>query len=230
MRETFRLIKMKIEIESNIIRCLLKDVYFINGTAYAGKSTMVKLLSEKYNGICCGENYHDALMDAIDPVHQPNLSYFDTMSDWHEFISRTPEEYDAWSTGVSREAAELEIAMLLQLAVRGQKIFVDTNIPVPILKEISDFHHVAILLSPQSMSVDRFFDREDPEKQFLLRKIQEAPDPAAAMENFRNCIAKVNSPEHYREFAESGLYTYIRTEESTLESALQQIEKHFELI
>ena len=25
------------------------NVYFINGTAYAGKSTMVKLLAEKYN-------------------------------------------------------------------------------------------------------------------------------------------------------------------------------------
>ena len=29
------------------------NVYFINGTAYAGKSTMVKMLAEKYNGIAC---------------------------------------------------------------------------------------------------------------------------------------------------------------------------------
>lgn len=27
-----------------------ENVYFINGTAYAGKSTMVKLLAEKYDG------------------------------------------------------------------------------------------------------------------------------------------------------------------------------------
>ena len=27
-----------------------KNVYFFNGTAYAGKSTMVKLLAEKYDG------------------------------------------------------------------------------------------------------------------------------------------------------------------------------------
>lgn len=32
-----------------------KNVYFINGTAYAGKSTMVKMLAEKYNGIACEE-------------------------------------------------------------------------------------------------------------------------------------------------------------------------------
>lgn len=221
---------MKIEIESNIIRHILKNVYFINGTAYAGKSTMVKLLSEKYDGICCGENYHEALMDSIDPVHQPNLSYFETMSGWQEFIGRTPEEYDAWINGVSREAAELEIAILLQLAAENRKVFVDTNIPLPILREIAGYHNIAILLSPQSMSVDRFFDRKDPEKQFLYQKIQEAPDPAAAMENYRRCIAKVNSPEHYREFAESGFFTYVRREDSTLEDALEKLEKHFRLI
>lgn len=221
---------MKIQIESNILRYLLKNVYFINGTAYAGKSTMVKLLSEKHNGICCGENYHDALMAAIDPEHQPNLSYFETMSGWQEFIGRSPAEYEAWITGVSREAADLELALLLQLAVQGKKIFVDTNIPLPMLREISGYHNVAIMLSPQSMSVDRFFDRSDPEKQFLFQKIQEAADPAAAMENFRNCIARINSPEHYREFAESGFFTYVRTEDSTVEDALKKIEKHFGLL
>lgn len=78
---------MKIELESNILRHLFRNVYFINGTAYAGKSTMVKLLAQNHDGICCGENYHDVLMGAIDSVHQPNLSYFDTMSGWQEFIS-----------------------------------------------------------------------------------------------------------------------------------------------
>lgn len=220
---------MKIEIESNIIRHLLKNVYFINGTAYAGKSTMVKLLAEKHGGICCRENYHDALMEAIDPVHQPNLSYFQTMSGWQEFISRTPEEYDAWIRGVSREAADMEIAILLGLSRTNKKIFVDTNIPLPILREIAGYHNVAIMLSDQSMSVDRFFDREDAEKQFLYQKILEAPDPEAAMANFRNCLAKINGPEHYREFAESGFFTYVRREDSTIADALAQLENHFEL-
>lgn len=220
---------MKIEIESNIIRHMLKNVYFINGTAYAGKSTMVKLLAEKYDGICCGENYHDALRAVVDPAHQPNLSYFQTMSGWQEFISRTPKAYDAWIQGSSRESAEMEIAILLSLSRENRKIFVDTNIPAPILREIAPYHHVAIMLSDQSMSVNRFFDREDPEKQFLLQKIQEAPDPAAAMENFRNCIAEINSPEHYREFAESGFFTYVRTENSTIPEALAKLEEHFEL-
>lgn len=218
------------KIENNILRSLLRNVYFINGTAYAGKSTMVRLLAEKYDGICCGENYHDALMGAIDRIHQPNLSYFQTMTSCQEFISRTPEEYDAWITGCSREAAELEVIQLLRLSASGKRIFVDTNISPENLKEISNYNHVAIMLSPQWMSVDRFFDRPDAEKQFLYQKLLEAPEPERAMANFRACLERINSQEHYREFASSGFFTHVRTAESSIAETLECLEKHFLLI
>jgi len=218
------------KIENNILKSLFQNVYFLNGTAYAGKSTMVKLLAEKYDGICCGENYHDALMHTIDRLHQPNLSYFDTMSSWQEFVTRTPEQYDAWITGCAREAAQLEIIQLIRLCASGKKIFVDTNICVDILKEISDYHHVAILLSPQWMSVERFFHRPDADKQFLYQKLMECPDPKAALANYRKCLEKINSLEHYREFAQSGFFTHLRTEERTIEETLSKLEKHFLLI
>ena len=221
---------MKLQIESNLIKALLRNVYFLNGTAYAGKSTMVKLLAEKYDGICCGENYHDEFMDILDPVHQPNLSYFETMSGWQEFVTRTPEEYDAWITGSSREAAQLELIKLIRLSETGKKIFVDTNISVDILREISDYHHVAIMLSPQWMSVDRFFDRPDPEKQFLYQKLMECPDPVAALRNYRKCLEKINSPQRYRDFAESGFFTVLRKEDSTIEGTFKQLEEHFQLL
>ncbi|WP_312103079.1 hypothetical protein [Lachnoclostridium sp.] len=222
-----RCVLVKLQLESNVIRHLLKNMYFINGTAYAGKSTMVRLLSEKYDGIQCGENYHDELMSAIDTKHQPNLSYFETMTSWQEFIGRTPEEYDAWIVGCAREATDLEIAKLIQLSAQDRKVFVDTNIPISILKEIADYHHIAIMLSPQSLSVERFFDREDEDKQFIYQQIQKAQYPIKAMENYKNCLAKVNSLEHYKEYEESGFYTYIRNEDSTISKAMAEIEKHF---
>ncbi len=220
---------MNITFPSNLLRSLLKNVYFVNGTAYAGKSTMVRLLAEKYDGICCGENFHMELLSLADPVHQPNLCYFDTMSGWQEFISRTPDEYDDWISGNKWEVIPLELIKLIQLVPQEKKIFVDTNMPPEILWEISDYHHVGILLSPQSMSVNCFFDRDDPDKKFILSKIQEATDLAAAMENYRNCIARINSPEHYREYAESGFFCYVRTQSSTIEDALSRLEQHFQL-
>ncbi len=217
-------------ISDNILKKLFENVFFLNGTACAGKSTMVKLLAEKYDGICCGENYHMDLLSAADPVHQPNLCYFDTMSGWQEFVTRTPEEYDDWIVGTAREAAELEIILLLRLVEQGKKIFVDTNIPVDVLREISDYHHVAIMLSPTNLAVERFFDRPDAEKQFLYQKLLECPDSAAAIANYRKCLALCNGPEHYREFAESGFFTHLRTEESTIEHTLHILENHFQLI
>lgn len=45
--------------EPEVSNMKFNNVYFINGTAYAGKSTMIKLLADKYDGIACEENYHD---------------------------------------------------------------------------------------------------------------------------------------------------------------------------
>jgi len=109
-------IKMKIEIESNILRYYLRNVYFINATAYAGKSTMVNLLAEKYGMVQCGENYHAKNCDKfVTPKYQPNIGYFQIKKDWQEFINRTPEEYARWIDGTSREAAQIEIAELLRI-------------------------------------------------------------------------------------------------------------------
>lgn len=186
-------------LSPNLLRALFRRVYFVTGTAYAGKSTIVRMLAKKHGGVHCGENYHMSLMHLADPAHQPNLTYFNVMSGWEEFLSRTPEAYDSWIIGVGREAAELELLLLIRLAQEDRPIFVDTNIPFDWLHEIAPEGHVLVMLSPQSMSVDRFFDRSDPEKQFLLQKLEAMPDPEAAMANFRACLARINSPEHYAE-------------------------------
>jgi adenylylsulfate kinase-like enzyme len=45
------------KIENNILKSYLKNVLFITGTAYAGKSTMCAMLAEKFDLFHCGENY-----------------------------------------------------------------------------------------------------------------------------------------------------------------------------
>ena len=219
----------KIYLKDNLIKKLLKNVYFINGTAYAGKSTMVNMLAKKHNGIECRENYHEKLMHLIDVKNQPYLKYFDTMSNWQEFLNRTPEEYDDWFRGCSNECAELEIIELIRLSESGKKIFVDTNISVETLRKISDYNHVAIMVSPQSMSVEKFFDRPDKEKQFLLSKIMESDNPQKTMKNFKECIAKINSKEHYDEFVNSGFFVFERNNTKTIDETLKILENHFGL-
>ena len=114
------------------------NVYFVNRTAYAGKSTLVKGLAEKYGGIACEENYHDSLLEELDPAEFPCLTYTRDLQDWHDFVRRTPDEYEAWIKGVTKECEILELQILEKLCKEGRPVFVDTNISVETLREISD--------------------------------------------------------------------------------------------
>ena len=217
-------------IANNILKHLFNNVYFIIGTSYAGKSTMVRMLAEKYGAVFCGENYHDVLMDLIDPEHQPNLGYFQTMSGWQEFVSRTPEQYAAWIDGTAREAAQLEIIELIRRTEGGRRVFVDTNIPAEVLREISDYRHVAVMISDPKVSVSRFFDRPDAEKQFLYQQLLQAPDPEAALANYRAILERICSPESCRALEESGFFVLRRDDARTCEQTMAILERHFGLL
>ena len=219
------------KIENNILKHYLKNVYFITGTAYAGKSTTVKMLAERYGMVFCGENFHCAVSDIVaEPDAQPDMCFTKDLSDWQEFVTRSPEEYERWIYSVGKEAAEFEIAELISIS-RDRKAIVDTNIPVEVLKEISDYSRVAVMLSEQSMSVERFFDRSDPEKQFILSVIESCENPEAVMENYRKGLALINSQRHYDEYANSGFFTVVRQNngEDTREKVCDIIAEHFGL-
>ncbi|MBP2114051.1 hypothetical protein MKX42_28100 [Paenibacillus sp. FSL R7-0204] len=218
------------EVNNRIIKHYLKNVLFINGTAYAGKSTMVKMLADKYGLIHCGENYDCVPVGIPTPEQYPNLCYFQTMKDWQEFINRTPEEYDNWIKGCTREIVEFEIAYLMHIS-HSQKVIVDTNIPFDILREIADYNQIAIMLSPQSMSVEHFFDRDDSDKMFIKEQIMKADHPEKTMANYLACMAKMNSKEHYDQWANSGLFTIVR-KDTTTDTKLEVLEvlaNHFGL-
>lgn len=205
------------------------NVFFINGTAYAGKSTMVKRLAEKYNGIACEENYHDSLLAGLDSGEFPCLTYTRDLQDWHDFVRRTPDEYEAWIKGVSKECEILELQILEKLDRAGKMVFVDTNISLETLKRISDHDHVLIMLADPEISVNRFFERPDREKQFLYRLMMEEPEPEKSLENFRRYLERINSPAVYDEFLHSGFRVILRDDSRSVEETLALVERAFGL-
>ena len=126
-----------------------ENVYFINGTAYAGKSTMVKLLAE--------------------------------------------------------------------------------NIPIAILHKVSDENHVLIMLADPNISVQRFFERPDKEKQFLYQLLLKEDNPEDAMINFRECLKRINSRERYMMFQKSGFNVITRDENRSIEETLSLVEEKLDL-
>jgi hypothetical protein len=206
-----------------------ENVYFINGTAYAGKSTMVKLLAQEYDGIACEENYHDRLLPELDSREFPCVTYTRDLEDWHDFIRRSPEEYKAWIDGAARECEILELRILKDLVTQDKPVFVDTNISVETLKEIAEHDHVLIMLADPQISVNRFFERPDREKQFLYRLIMEEPDPEKAMENYRQGLMLINSKENYDSLLHCGFNVIMRDDSRTVEQTLRLVEKAFGL-
>ena len=204
-------------------------VYFINGTAYAGKSTMVRMLSEKYGGIECGENYHNQLLPELDPASFPCLTYTRDLDDWRDFIRRTPEVYEAWYEGVSKECEILELRILSEMPDEGRPVFVDTNLSLDTLRRLAPEHHVLIMLADPEISVRLFFDRPDPDKQFLYRLILEEPDVEKAMANYREGLRRIHSRERYDRFLHSGFPVILRDEQRSAEETLTLVENVFHL-
>ena len=205
------------------------NVYFITGLAYAGKSTLVKNLALKHGGIALEENYHDAKLSGLDAKEYPNLTYTRDLVDWHDFIRRTPDEYVGWINGVKKECEKVELQMIPEVLAlpenKGKKVFVDTNICIDSLKEISDKDHVIVMLADPEISVKRFFDRPDPEKQFLYKLMLEEPDPQAALDNYREILTRVCSKESYDELLHSGFRVIFRDEERSQEETVSLAEE-----
>lgn len=206
---------------------LFPDAYFITGTAYAGKSTLVKLLAEKHGGVACEENYHNALLPGLDKKEFPFVTYTRDLRDWHDFIRRTPEEYEAWIDGAAKECERLELRILPALMGQGKPVFVDTNISLETLKTVAAPRHVLVMLADPDVSVRRFFERPDREKQFLYRLILEEPDPEKAMENYRRGLERINSREKYDQFLHSGFPVLLRDENRTPAQTLALAETIF---
>ena len=50
------------------------------------------------------------------PNAQPDICYINNCTDWKDFVTRTPEEYERWIYSVGKEAAEFEVAELISIS------------------------------------------------------------------------------------------------------------------
>ena len=211
----------------------LHNMYFVIGTSYAGKSTVVKNLAKKHHGIALEENYHDVKLPELDSREFPNLTYTRDLQDWHEFIRRTPEEYVTWLRNVKKECEIIELQIIEELLAKpeaqGKLIFVDTNISIETLHRISDPQHVLVMMAPPEDGINRFFDRPDAEKQFLYQLMLEEPDPQAALDNYREMLTLLHSKESYDRLLNSGFHVIWRNENRSQEETVLLAEEVFGL-
>ena len=119
--------------------------------------------------------------------------------------------------------------MLPEICSQGKMVFVDTNISAETLRRIAPESHTLVMLADPMISVRRFFERPDLEKQFLYRLILEEPDPEYAMQNYRKGLELINSQEIYDAYLNSGFNTILRDENRTIDETVVLAEKAFGL-
>lgn len=86
-----------------------------------------------------------------------------------------------------------------------------------------------MLCDPPDICATRFFDRDDPDKKFIMEQIKLCKDPDATLKNF-NSWALYHPPIEI-DWKHTGFFTYTRSdfENDTREEMLAALAKHFQL-
>ena len=219
------------KIAENILKHNLQNVYFLTGTALAGKTTMAKALSEKYGFIHFNDNWHEdnfkVWQSIIDPKYQKRASKRQTITDWEEYFGRSVEEFlEAGDYNGYDEYLEYAIIELIKISMNN-RVIADVMFPMQLLTEISNYNRIACLLaSPELVTCENYGRRED-HREFLecILSLREPEKKIAVQDE----LFRIKVEEIYKEAQKYNLFTIIRTNDSTVENTLSLLEKHFVL-
>jgi adenylate kinase family enzyme len=210
-------------IADNILKNHLQNVLFVSGTAYGGKTTMTKLIEEKYGFLRYRESTKfDEHLAYANKHYQPAMCY--ERRDMQSFFNRPVDEYANWLKDSIAEQAEMAIIDLIKLS-QNQKVIADVHIPLEYLKHIAEYHQVVLLIAEPEMIVENYFNRED--KQEIYECIMSTPHPQEILENVKNALKAAAIP--LEEFYKSGFKCIIRDDDRSIEQTFREIEKHFHL-
>ena len=85
------------------------------------------------------------------------------------------------------------------------------------------------MLADPNISVQRFFERPDKEKQFLYQLLLKEDNSEETMINFRECLKRVNSQDRYMMFQKSGFNVITRDENRSIDETFALVESMFGL-
>ena len=219
-------------ISENILKHNLRNVYFLTGTALAGKTTMANALCAKHGFVHFNDNYHEERFavwrSIINDKHQPFSTRKKETTDWEAFFGRSLEEFltEQEHGGEYDEYIEFMLMELIKLS-QNQKVIADILIPARILTEISDRSRIACLLASLQLLNCRNYGARDDHRDFLecILSLKEQEKKIAVQDE----LFRITGEKIKAEAEEYGLFTLTRTDESTIENTLSQLEAHFGL-
>ncbi|MBI9011490.1 MAG: hypothetical protein JEZ08_04610 [Clostridiales bacterium] len=212
------------EIKNNILRSHLQNVYWIGGTACAGKTTASKTIAEKYN------YYHydaDTMFEEYRKLasekDQPALSReFSSLNDYFE---RPIDEYIDYLEQMNREAFEMMIIDLVKLSI-DKKVVVEGHYPPELMFDLAEKHRIAFLYAEEDIIRRDYFNR--PDKLSMLKSIREASKSEDLVNHVLDVVVK--NAEYQVKAGKACDFKFIkRDSNSTVENTLRILEEHFKL-
>jgi len=217
-------------IAENILKHNLRNVYFIVGTALAGKTTMAKAISEKYGFYHFNDNWHEDRFTVYRSIcnmrYQPQSTKKKETTDWEAFFGRSVEEFlsENGEYGEYDEYIEFMIIELIKLS-QNTKVIADISISAKLLTQISEYSRIACLLAaPELVTCENYGKRED-HKEFLdcIKSLKEPGKKIAVQDE----LFRIQVKKMYDEAIEYRLFNIIRNDESTVDKTLKLLERHY---
>jgi len=225
-------------IANNILKHSLKNVYFLTGTALAGKTTLSKALAEKHGFIRFDENYNNEPFKIWESIceekYQPHKIARDKRHnkqekyDWDAHFERPVSEFLAEQSkpNLNDEFNEFVIIELIKLS-QNTKVIADVCMPLELIIEISDYHRIACLLaSPHLVTTANYGARDD--HKGYLEWIMSLNEPEKKIKK-QDEVFRAGTEKMFEEVKKYNLFNIVRTEYSTVQNIMELLEEHFKL-
>ena len=225
VEKTLKMVEEHFHLQPKYDKELLKNVYFISGTSAGGKSTISKLLAEKYGFALYVEGKEvEKHQNLSDPTNQPYLSQKFNNAD--EFFMRTTDDYKNWLINTSREQLDFVVKDLIELS-KNQKVICDIHLPVQYATYLTDYDRIIFLIKDNYDNIiEEYYNRED--HSGFRNYINSTTNPELAKKNCNEVLRRLNT-KRCEDIKKSDYFYVERNPKSTIENTIKQVENHFGL-
>ncbi len=211
-------------IQNNILKYHLRNVYFICGTACAGKTTMVKMLAEKHGFYLYDMDKEYSAHRAIaEEAYQPDTCYHG--KNFHEQWMRPIQEQARWGMNTLKEQTEMVLIDLIKIS-ENQIVIADVLYSPDYIQDLIDYHHLIFLTVGKTMIREIYFNR--PEKREFYEFVNQQEMRDTYFDNIFQSLELTNEIEQEK-MQDSGFLILERKADITKDEMLTRIEKHFGL-
>ena len=212
-------------IQNNVIKAYLKNVFFVTGTACGGKSTISRALAERHDLLLFNiDHQFDQHQQLSDPAFQPAMNK--NFRDADEFFGRSVEEYRKWLLANTREQLDFVLLDLIRLS-HDRPVVCDCHLTLEQVSFFTDPTRVVFLLKEPFNVIEDYCNR--PDHQGFNSFINSASNPEKAKATCNETLRSLNE-DFYRAVKRSEYFWVERTPDSNVQRTVEMVERHFGLL